>query len=188
MRLTDPRAIVTFDTGLATFGMAATDPASGELMAIKFFGSDKAAKKLNVSNSSDITHRGLRLAESIAEFCNRFEVVAIGHEALSFPRNARAAGMLALSVGMIISRAQLLDVPLLEVSPQDLKVAITGKKSATKKEMLDALRARPGFARIDEFVTALDINAGQVEHPVDAACVGFWSLTHDMIRAIRRAA
>ena len=188
MRITDPRAIIAFDTGLATFGMAAVDPTGGELLALSFFGSTKSDKKLNVSNSSDITHRGVRLAAAVEAFCTRFEVVAVVHEGLSFPRSARAAALLALSVGVVIARAQLLDAPLLEVSPQDLKVAATGRKNAPKQEVLDGIAQKPGFGNIHDLVAALKINASQVEHPVDAAVAGYWALTHDMIRAFRRAA
>lgn len=188
MRLTDPRAIVAFDTGLATFGMAAVDPVGGGLIALDFFGSAKSDKKLNVSNSSDITHRGLRLAAAVETFCNRFEVVAVVHEGLSFPRSARAAAMLAISVGVVIARAQALDAPLLEVSPQELKVAATGRRNATKQEVLEGISQKPGFENIHGLVAALRINDSQVEHPVDAAVAGYWALTHDMIRAFRRAA
>ena len=89
---------------------------------------------------------------------------------------------------MVIARAQLLDAPLLEVSPQDLKVAATGRKNATKQEVLDGIAQKPGFGNIHDLVAALKINASQVEHPVDAAVAGYWALTHDMIRAFRRAA
>ena len=183
-----PRAIVAFDTGLGTFGMAAVDPTARALLAVGCFESSKASKKHNVSDSSDLTHRTVRLAGAVSRFCDQFDVVALAHEALSWPRSSRAAAMLGMSVGVLVAVSQIWDVPILEVSPQDLKDRVVGRRTATKADVLAALAAKPGFERVAELVAGLHIKASLVEHPVDAAAVGFCVLDHDMIRVLRRAA
>lgn len=86
---------------------------------------------------------GLRRAKHIHETVKRFldekpNLVVI--EAMSWPRNAASAIKMALAWG---SLAPLLtEYPLIEVGPQDIKIACALKRSATKEEVEAGVKAR----------------------------------------------
>lgn len=85
-------------------------------------------------------------------------------EAMSFPRNASSAAKVAMAWGVIASVAQDIHVPIVQVSPQQIKVATTGSLKASK------VRVGQELCRMcPEIVSMLEpLAVNKREHPIDA--------------------
>lgn len=65
-------------------------------------------------------------------------------ETMSFPRNSSAAAKMALTWGTIMAEVERWNLPFLQASPQEIKLAVTGRRDAEKKDVEDALVKRYG--------------------------------------------
>jgi Holliday junction resolvasome RuvABC endonuclease subunit len=91
-------------------------------------------------------------------------VDAIAIEAMSFPRNSSSAAKMSLCWGVISAVSHLWQMPMIQVSPQDIKEAVTGSRKASKALMETTLGERyPEVSKLLE-----DTPASRREHPYDA--------------------
>ena len=187
----DRRVLLSIDTGLATFGLAAFDVGTRELLQLGLVRTEKSDKKRQVSNSSDVVRRAREVSRALVKFSSDVLrahgglVVAVAHESLSLPRNSRAAALIGVSLGLVVHHAEVCDLPILEVYPQDVKQRVTGRKSASKEEIRASLGAT--LFNLEDCLRALGVARGVEEHPVDAAAVGYCALEHDVLRVLSRS-
>jgi Holliday junction resolvasome RuvABC endonuclease subunit len=91
-------------------------------------------------------------------------VDAIAIEAMSFPPNASSAAKMSLCWGVISAVSHLWQMPMIQVSPQDIKEAVTGSRKASKALIETTLSERyPEVSKLLE-----DTPASRREHPYDA--------------------
>ena len=64
---------------------------------------------------------------------------AIVSEAQSWPRNASVSAKVGMCWGIISTFAHVCEIPLVQISPQNLKKTLTGRKSASKQDVADAV-------------------------------------------------
>jgi Holliday junction resolvasome RuvABC endonuclease subunit len=98
---------------------------------------------------------------------------------MSWPRNAGAAVRVALAWGVLTALCAARGVPLLQVSPQELKRRVTGSAGASKERGELALERRFGGP------LPLTGPAGQHEHQADALGAAVACLDHDVVRLAR---
>jgi Holliday junction resolvasome RuvABC endonuclease subunit len=111
-----------------------------------------------------------------SEPCRLVDVIAI--EAMSFPRNASSASKMSLTWGVISALSALWEIPMIQVSPQDIKEAVTGSRKASKALMETTLSKR-----YPEVLTALeDVPMSRREHPYDALGAIVASLGSEVVK------
>ncbi len=116
----------------------------------------------------------LRLAEiarTISEAINSHRPDLLGIETLFFSKNKKTALGVAEARGAVLAIAGLANLPVIECSPQEVKLAVTGHGGADKKAialMLPKLIVLPEKKRLDD--------------ELDAIAVGITTLTMGRLR------
>lgn len=116
----------------------------------------------------------LRLAEiahTVQEAIRSHSPDILGIETLFFSKNKKTALGVAEARGAVLATAGLANLPVVECSPQEVKLAVTGHGAADKKAialMLPKLIALPDKKRLDD--------------ELDAIAVGITTLTMGRVR------
>lgn len=92
-------------------------------------------KGKQVRNNSNDLHLSQQLADIVIPMAQ--EAKAIFVEVPVGSQNARAMASYGICVG-IMGAMRSLGIPLIEVTPTEVKLALTGNKNASKKQMIDA--------------------------------------------------
>lgn len=131
--------VLGVDPGLAHGGVcAARLHAAGEtIIALAITETEKSDRKRGTLASDDDTARCRLLHQQISRFLARLEArpKAICVEAASWPRNAGASAKTGMARGILASFAEQLGVPIVQVSPQEAKKVLCGKRDASKLEV-----------------------------------------------------
>lgn len=178
--------IIGFDPGLAACGWADVE-FSGDTPSvcdIGVFRTEKSARKRNILAADDHVRRARELAVLVRDLL-RDDTSVICAESFSAPRHSSAAAKLSCAWGVIAAEASRLDIPIVQASPQAVKLAVTGSKTASKVDVQEALLKRFG-ASVGGWLAST--RAVDREHGADAlgsivACLG-----SDVVRALRHRA
>lgn len=178
--------ILGLDPGFANIGFAMTSTSGSEVKAIGLISTEKSNKKQKVRASDDNALRTREIVRALNMLKVYGNIVAICAESMSFPRSSSVSAKMALSWGAIIAFAVLnSEIPIVQSTPQEIKRAVCGKKSASKEEVQAALVAR---YRDQYLVEKLDgIAHSMHEHPFDALgsiVAGFESDTLQLLRRL----
>lgn len=176
--------ILGVDPGFASFGYSTVRllPSIEEVMLTDVIRTQKSPKKLNVKAADDNFRRSQAIAAVLHEVVKRWQPVAIAAESMSFPRNASAAAKVAMAWGILSDLCYIYQLPMVQATPQDIKKALCGNKSATKEDVQKALEVRYG----DQFLRFTQtVPAGQWEHGFDSVGAVVSCLDSDVIRMAR---
>lgn len=125
--------------------------------------STKPSKVKQVRKNTDDLHRARQLHTAITEFLLDVDMVCV--EIPVGSQSARAMASYGMSIGVLAS----IKVPMIQVTPSEVKIAAVGNKTATKQQMIDwAARTYPDTpwpTRTQKGVTKL---LGTNEHIADA--------------------
>lgn len=180
-----------FDGGLAKFGWSRFQ-VGPDLMANLTHGgvhvTEGETKKRRVMDEDDLMVRCGRLASFLASTTGLDlecrgrggPKVVFAMEAMSYPPSARGAVMLGMSLASVCTLASLNAVPIVQASPQTLKLLVAGKKSATKKEVEEAVRAK--FPHSSEKI-ANTLHPKNHEHFFDSCAAAIVGATSNIVRA-----
>jgi Holliday junction resolvasome RuvABC endonuclease subunit len=184
--------VIGMDPGLAHFGFAAvrcTPDGVRVAREVLFMGvvETKKAKKLETSMAADNVRRAIEVAHVLdrlmagrrpTEVVIRkgrgvgalfdpapLEVRAVCVESMSHPRSSSAAAKMAMTWGMIVMGAVRRGTPIIQQSPQAVKLALVGTNDASKQHVERVLVRRYG-AKIRTLLKGLP--RGQHEHAYDA--------------------
>jgi Holliday junction resolvasome RuvABC endonuclease subunit len=154
------------DPGFASFGYSVIEllPTSERVVLVGVIRTTKSEKKANLLAADDNLDRLQAIAIMINDLLATYSPVAITAESFSPPRNSSAASKVALAWGSLGTQAALGSIPLLQVSPQQLKKCVVNNKSASKEDIqTEVTRLYP------ELVGLLSgIPKTQQEHACDA--------------------
>ena len=184
--------VLGIDPGFASvgWGLVELNDDTEKLLALGVITTTKSTKKQNVLATDDNVRRMREIhteLKAIADIVNglnkKIHVITI--ESQSWPRNASAAAKVAMAWGVIVSFACERNIALVQASPMQIKVALTGIKTASKEQVLDALRKHPGMESVDRHLSKIRTK-GKHEHPVDAVASVIACLTSDAILIGRR--
>lgn len=148
----------------------------------------KSAHKVRLSEDNVRRSRLLtrKLDEKIVglyEDVDRFQFPScICSEAMSYPPSATRAHQLGISWGIVSALAETRGLPIVQVSPQDLKHICTGSRTASKGE----LRARLSMdypSSMEAFEKA-EVTASKAEHCWDALGAVVACLDTEIVRAL----
>jgi Holliday junction resolvasome RuvABC endonuclease subunit len=103
-------------------------------------------------------------------------------ESMSYPRNASSAAKVAMCWGVIATVSNRLDVPIIQVCPQDVKKRLCDSKKASKEDIQKAVGVMYPVAA--EIMSTY--SKARREHMADALAVIVASLDSDIFRMVRR--
>lgn len=135
-------------------------------------------------SSQDMHRRGRELAALLRLVVQRERVDVIAARALEWLRSAKTMQESGRAWGVVDTYAAAADIPLLEVAPQDLSLAMTHRRDASREDVEHAVRVRyPG-----EWIAALEdeVTEGQREHAFEAVAVAAAALPSQVCRATRQ--
>jgi len=151
--------LLALDVGFRNSGWCAFK--DGKPVAWGVIQTDKAKKK-TVRMADDNAYRAGQIARQIKEIVDEHNVCAIiGELPSGGAQSARAMAQMAAATCIVGAVANILELPVEWCSPTDVKKAVTGLRSATKREVMDAVRKK--FEGVDWPKTK-----GVFEHVADA--------------------
>tara|TARA_Y100000034_G_scaffold106088_1_gene134530 strand:- start:796 stop:1461 length:666 start_codon:yes stop_codon:yes gene_type:complete len=176
--------ILGIDTGLANLGWAIVGVTDDGMELIKA-GTVRTIKSTRrVTVADDRMRRMQEQARYLLATIDMSDIALLCFEGQSWPRNSTSCAMIGMSWGLCVMLSELHKIPIIQATPTDIKVALTGGKTASKAVMIAALREREGFESIVELLDTLPKT--RQEHPVDAAGAVIASRHDDTLRALLR--
>lgn len=153
-------------------------------MSLGVLQTQKLPGKRNVYAAEDNVRRARELAQQFSRLFQAQPMGAICAEAMSFPRNSSAAAKVAMCWGVLSTLAEQHQIPILQLSPQEVKKAVCGTKDAAKKDIQYALEIRYGEARLHKLLAG--VAPSSREHAYDALAVVVACMDSEAIRLARR--
>lgn len=181
------RILLGLDPGFASFGWAllhvGRHPGEDVVLGADVIHTEKSAKKREVRASDDNVRRTRALLSALTALVDEHEPFAFAAESFSPPRHASNAAKVAFAWGMVTTLAHFTHdgLPVLQCSPQELKLAVCGSRSASKQAIEDALAARYPGAR----TTLGKIRKDDLEHVWDAVGAAHACLDTEVVRMAR---
>lgn len=173
--------VLGIDSGFASCGVAVLD-LSGSAPRLRdsgCFTSEPSAKKRDVRAAEDLVRRHHELARYLDTWLKAYEPVTVCLESVSWPRNAGATGKLGIAFGAVWSAAFHRGLPIVQASPQDVKLSLCGAKNASKDDVILAVeRLHPGITWPSQKT--------RWEHVADAIGVVHACLDSQVLRMARR--
>jgi crossover junction endodeoxyribonuclease RuvC len=106
------------------------------------------------------TDRLVELGVSIRDVLARVKPERVGVEKLYFSKNQRTALEVAQARGVILYAVGMLGIPTIELTPGEVKLAVTGDGNATKRgvaRMVERFLHLPEERRLDDVTDALAV-------------------------------
>jgi Holliday junction resolvasome RuvABC endonuclease subunit len=178
--------VLGLDPGFASFGVAVVEllPDGERVLALEVLRTSKDQAKRHTLASDDNLRRAGELYRGLSMLMLSLRPAALAAESMSFPRSSSVAGKMCLSWGVVAALAGQFCLPLVQASPQTIKGAVVGDKSASKVDVESALLRRYGNG-IEDLV---HVSEGQHEHAFDALAAVVACLDSDVMRMARKGA
>ncbi len=144
--------ILGIDPGTTRIGFGVIETRGGELAHIK-------SGLLPVPPASGNAHL-MHIARALSELIKEVSPEKAGVERLFFSKNKKTALAVAEARGVIMHTLLAAQIPVLELTPNEVKVATTGDGSATKTavaKMVSAILRTPLTHLVDDATDALAI-------------------------------
>lgn len=172
--------VLGIDGGFASIGVSIIEllADSEALRLSRVIRTEKSDKKREVRQSDDNMRRAGLIARDLAAIIRTYKPEAICIEAMSFPRSSSVAAKMALTFGIVAALAEGYDLPIIQASPQDVKLAMCGRKNASKDEICAEVETR--FPEI-----AWPAQKGLWEHAADAVAVVVACLDSNALKMAR---
>lgn len=189
--------ILGLDPGFASFGWALMrlGPTREEdaVTDVGVWRTAKADKKRRVRDTDDNVERARGLSRLLADLVQKrgHHLTAVAIEQVSFVRSASTMAKIGMAHGLTIYAVEALGLPMMGCTPQELKLAVCGRRDASKDEIRNALRTRYLVAGAEHGALAVlddEVPRGQQEHPYDALGAIVACLESEPIRMARRLA
>lgn len=152
--------VLALDPGYDRLGIAVLT-GSGSAPALAYSGC------LTSTKGAPMALRLSEIGKALAEHLAEHQPDAVALETLFFNKNVKTGIDVAQARGVILYLAAVHGTPVLEFSPQEVKVAVTGYGKSDKRAVLDMVRRLvPGVPR------------GAYDDEYDAIAVGITALAH----------
>jgi Holliday junction resolvasome RuvABC endonuclease subunit len=174
--------VLGLDPGLASLGACALALPSRRVLGADVFRSAPSARKRAVAASDDRYRRARDLAAWFGAVVDRWQPAVIAAEAMSFPRSGVAIASMALAWGVLAAIVHARGLPMVQVSPQEWKRTVSGRKAVADADLYPLLDT-VGGADVAAHLAAANIPRGQHVHALDALGVALWSQSAEVVRA-----
>jgi len=129
--------ILALDPSYTGYGCSVIDPI-GKIINIGTMHTEKSKKKL-LRVADDDVQRVTVLATGLSKVIHRYNIKGVLAELPpSSSQNANAAKGLAMCIALTVALLTELKIPVEWATPNEVKQAMTGKKNASKEEMMAA--------------------------------------------------
>ena len=129
--------IMAIDVALRHTGVAIIDPME-RLVHSECLVTKKASKKLKMYKTDDDLNCVREIVNGLRRLLDEYHVtIMVGELALSGGQTASSCAALALSKALIGTMVEFTGLPFLRINPMDVKIAMTGNRTASKKQMQD---------------------------------------------------
>jgi Holliday junction resolvasome RuvABC endonuclease subunit len=173
---------LALDPGFASCGFAVLMDDTIATMGI--VRTQKDSRKQTLATEDNFA-RARFIAREIRTLIDRFAINVLAFESYSAPRNASTAGKVALCYGVLADIAAERDLAVVMVTPQRIKKAVCGSKSASKEEIIEKLEAE--YGRGPGVRALADYPKGQHNHAWDAVAAWHAAGDTDVVRILRKA-
>lgn len=178
--------VMGFDPGFASFGVAVVELGATSEVPIWMgvIRTKKSNKRQKLLATEDNFDRLQHVAEELDKLVRQYDLVALGAESMSFPRNASSSAKVGMTWGVIATLSFEHRLPVFQCSPQRLKAQLTGSKQASKEDVSNALRHRYPNTDFDDLLKGLP--HGEHEHAWDALASVVVCLDAEPVKMVRR--
>lgn len=115
---------------------------------------------LNIAQESDFGSRLISLEKGVQKLIEEYKPSAVGLERLFFAKNKKTAIAVAHARGVLLNTFSKQSIPVKELSPPEVKLAVTGNGAASKQaveKMVGYILSLDTADLIDDAVDALAI-------------------------------
>lgn len=175
--------VASFDIGFAECGFCEieVDKNTGDVEPIRMgvIVTKPSTKKRKVLAIDDNLRRARELSALIGMLVSDADLVCT--EAMSLPRNASSSAKIGIAWGVLISHAQACSVPVLQVTPAEVRHRMLGhNRKATKDDVEHVLVQRFGKKLFS--VLLKDITPSRHNHAYDALAAAIACLDSEQVR------
>ncbi|MBC7836995.1 crossover junction endodeoxyribonuclease RuvC [Acetobacteraceae bacterium] len=145
--------VLAFDPGFERLGVAVLEKENGKEIL-------KHSECVHTSPSLSFPERLLELGEAAEKLIKKFKPSAVALEKVYFENNAKTAMQIAGVTGMLSYIASKNKLPVLQYTPLEVKVAVTGYGKSDKRAvglMVSKLVVLPVRKRLDDELDAIAI-------------------------------
>lgn len=161
--------LLSLDVGFRNTGWVVFD--NKKPVACGCIQTEKSKHKL-ARNADDNARRSAEIARHLKNIILEYNVKGIVGELPSGgAQSAKAMAQMALATGVVSAVASVLELPVSWTTPNSVKLATTGKRSAEKVEVMEAVKKRYEYFEFPKQV-------GVFEHIADA-CGAYLALEAD---------
>lgn len=176
--------VLGLDAALCNFGIAAVDlEAEGERIVALQVLRTAPNQRIGARVGEDSARRVAELAFGLHAAIGQHHPAAVVLETTGAGKGSTAVRSMALAFAVAVTVARLHGLPVVQVSPLDVKRAMTGRKKAEKDEIILAVEQR-----FPEVPWPEDVPRGCWEHAADAVGAVVAALDSDVLRIARQAA
>lgn len=178
--MTKPLKILAVDPGFASLGWAVVtftnDGPVCEAAGVKRTKPDRTKLKYD-----DNVERARSLYDHLASVAEEHDIRIIASEAQSWTRFANADRSIATVFGLLAALGVERTLPIIQLTPQDVKMRVCGRKTATKKDIQQSVfRIASGAQQHIEGIRA----STQREHAADAVAVALAAFQAPLVYGI----
>lgn len=175
--------VLGVDPGFASLGYAILRIGSqGEALdAAGVIRTSASDKKRKILATDDNARRCREIARDLGNLFDQWQPSVVCAESMSFPRNAATAAKMAMTWGVLIAYSHARACPIIQASPQEVKLALTRTKTASKDDVAKAVRAR--YKNVGKLLKELPESLH--EHANDAVASAVACLESDAVRFLR---
>lgn len=177
--LTSYPCVLGFDPGFASFGYAVIHlvPEGLHVTSMGVIRTEKSAKKRHILATEDNLQRAQEIARFLRSLVALTKPRAFCAESMSFPRSSSVAAKMAMAWGILADLS--VDIPFVQVTPQQLKKAVTGSKLATKEDIQSVIRRSTQFVQSTPAFDAFEASLARSFHEHGYDSVGSVVAAHD---------
>jgi Holliday junction resolvasome RuvABC endonuclease subunit len=133
--------ILALDVGFANTGLAVID-ADDKILDCGTIITEKSKKK-NVRTADDYFTRATILAKALENIIGKYQVnIVVGELPTGGAQSAIAMVQMGMALAITASVLSLKNIPSEWATPNDVKLKVCGYRSATKKEIMSAIKNR----------------------------------------------
>lgn len=133
--------LLSLDVSFRNMGWAVFD--KGEVVACGVITTEAKSKKSRVRTADDTAMKAAQIAAELREVVTAYEVKGVVGELPSGgAKSAAAMKLMGMATATTAACLELLGLPAEWVTPNDVKMAACGNRSASKEEVMDACRKR----------------------------------------------